>query len=85
MECISLCGVPCLCTLPCAFIEPFLHQQDFFYKSYGETYTQWCGITPKQNGCMNQCIMHKNSSNIKYAMAARLHTGMCLLANYQAV
>ena len=31
MECISLCGIPCLCTLlSSAFIEPSLHELDFF-------------------------------------------------------
>ena len=35
MECISLCGIPCLCTLSTsAFIEPSLHELDFFLKSF---------------------------------------------------
>ena len=34
MECISLCGIPCLCTLSAsAFIEPSLHQLDFFFRN----------------------------------------------------
>ena len=35
MECISPCGIPCLCTLSAsAFIERFLHQLDFFLEIF---------------------------------------------------
>ena len=40
MECISLCGVSCLCTLSASvLIEPSLHQLYFFQKSlYGDLF-----------------------------------------------
>ena len=35
MECISLCDIPCLCTLSAsAIIEPSLHQLDFFLEMF---------------------------------------------------
>ena len=35
MECISLCGIPCLCALSAsAFIYSSLHQLDSFWKSF---------------------------------------------------
>ena len=35
MKCISLCGIPCLCTLSAsAFIDSSLHQLDFFLEIF---------------------------------------------------
>ena len=35
MECVSLCGIPCLCGLSAsAFIDSSLHQVDFFLEIF---------------------------------------------------
>ena len=61
MECISLCGIPWLCTLSAsAFIELSLHQLDFFLKSfYGDLFQFFYGV---HHGCLEIIGSHSTQT-----------------------
>ena len=74
MECISLCGIPCLCALSAsAFIDSSLHQLDFFFRNlfmetcvnlYGidmeAILTNWCNNTvTTRSQAIQSCLFAK--------------------------